>query len=165
MQGKTTQLQIRVSPSEKAAIQRYAEEAGLDVSTYVRMRALPEPRARFATLVAALAEADLDERPYVIGELNDLLSSLSGAELANAVESADAVSLEPYRANYLAAMVELACARAKLPPPPWTREVIPLPKPFFAVPFPGLRPHLLRASPVPFKRRNLFIDATLGDRV
>jgi len=25
--------------------------------------------------------------------------------------------------------------------------------------------HLLRAAPVPFKRRNIFIDSSVGDRV
>ncbi len=29
----------------------------------------------------------------------------------------------------------------------------------------GLRLHLLRESPVPFKRRNIFIDSSIGDRV
>lgn len=165
MQARTTQLQIRLSPAEKAAIQRYAEEAGLDVSTYVRMRALPDHRARFASLVAALAQADPADRSYVLAEVNDHLSALSRAELADAVVFADAGVLEPYLANYLAAMVELACVRAELTPPAWTREVPGLPRPHFAVPFASLRPHLLRASPVPFKRRNLFVDATLGDRV
>jgi len=37
--------------------------------------------------------------------------------------------------------------------------------PWFAVPFPSLRPYLLRVSPVAFKRRNIFIDSTVGDRV
>jgi hypothetical protein len=43
--------------------------------------------------------------------------------------------------------------------------VEPLERPWFAVPFASLRPHLLSAAPIAFKRRNLFVDATVGDRV
>ncbi|MGH7310893.1 MAG: plasmid mobilization protein, partial [Candidatus Rokuibacteriota bacterium] len=39
--AKSAQLQIRVSPAEKAAIQRAARRAGLDMSAYVLTRVLP----------------------------------------------------------------------------------------------------------------------------
>jgi hypothetical protein len=45
------------------------------------------------------------------------------------------------------------------------REVPPLEEPHFATTLEGLRLHLLQVSPVPFKRRNIFIDSSLGDRV
>jgi hypothetical protein len=43
--------------------------------------------------------------------------------------------------------------------------VPPLDEPHFATPLRGLRLHLLRASPVAFKRRNIFVDSSVGDRV
>lgn len=46
---KTTQLQIRVSPAEKAAIQACARRAGMDVSAYVLSRALPGAVVEFAS--------------------------------------------------------------------------------------------------------------------
>jgi hypothetical protein len=60
-------------------------------------------------------------------------------------------------------MVELAAHQKGVVPPAWVREVPPLDEPHFATPLEGLR--LLRASPVPFKRRNIFIDSSVGDRV
>lgn len=63
-------------------------------------------------------------------------------------------------------MVELAAHRREVPPPAWVRDVEPMEmEPRFATPLAGLRLHLLRASPVPFKRRNIFIDSSIGDRV
>lgn len=49
--------------------------------------------------------------------------------------------------------------------PDWTRDVVPLDKPYFATPLRSLRSYLLRVSPVAFKRHNLFVDATVGRRV
>jgi hypothetical protein len=73
--------------------------------------------------------------------------------------------LDPLMQNYVAAMVEQAAAQRKRSAPAWTRNVVPLDEPWFATRLRGLRLHLLRASPVPFKRRNIFIDAGVGARV
>jgi hypothetical protein len=97
--------------------------------------------------------------------LNDLLSGLSPAQLPGTVENADLSGLSDYLRNYVAAMVELAANRASVPPPAWAAKVPPLEKPHFAVPMKSLRLHLLKASPAAFKRRNLFVDSSLGDRV
>jgi hypothetical protein len=105
------------------------------------------------------------EPAYALAALNDLLASLAPGELLAAVADADLGDLSPFLCNYVAAMVEQAASRADLRPPPWVCEVEPLDEPFFAAPFASLRPHLLRVSPVAFKRRNLFVDATVGDRV
>jgi uncharacterized protein (DUF1778 family) len=163
MATKSQFLQIRVTPKQKARLKRLAAAAGEDLSNYVLARALPAARLRFERLVALLGEG-ADHR-YVLAELNDLLSALAPAELADAVAQADAARLSPFLRNYLAAMVEQASHQAHLPPPRWTALVEPLEAPWFAAPLAGLRPHLLRASPVPFKRRNLFVDAAVGDRV
>jgi len=164
MSNKTKQIQIRVSPAEKAAIERLATSAGMDLSTYLRTRALPAHRERFDELVGRLEDADPSDRSYVLAELNDLLAGLASAELSEAVRGAEVEALPPYERNYVAAMVEQACARKGEEHPEWTSAVSPLDRPRFVVELESLRPHLLRASPVPFKRRNIFIDATIGDR-
>ncbi len=166
MTTKSHQLQIRVTPTEKAAIRRLASAAGRDVSSYVLARALPAIQGRFEGLLRDLSAPH--GRSYVLAELNDLLRALSGPELEEAVGTVDRSVLESvpeYERNHVAAMVELACARKARPPPEWTTHVRPLTRPRFGTELRSVRPHLLRASPVPFKRRNIFIDASIGDRV
>ena len=120
--------------------------------------------SQFARLLEALR--DDDQPGFALAELNDLLSGLPSEELRGTVEHADLTGLTPYLRNYVAAMVELAAHRRDVPPPAWVRDVEPLEtEPRFATPLPGLRLHLLRTSPVPFKRRNIFIDSSIGDRV
>ena len=120
--------------------------------------------SRFAQLLEALRH---DDQPgFVLAELNDLLSGLPSGELRSAVEHADLTGLTPYLRNYVAAMVELAAHRRNVPPPAWVRDVEPMElEPRFATPLASLRLHLLRTAPVPFKRRNIFIDSSIGDRV
>jgi hypothetical protein len=42
---------------------------------------------------------------------------------------------------------------------------VPLAEPVFASSLQSLRLHLLVLSPAPFRRRNIFIDSTLGARI
>lgn len=163
MSRKTEQLQIRVTRLEKEALKRRAQRAGVDVSAYVLSRTLPSPAVRFAEL---LDELRREEQPsYVLAALNDFLAGLGAADLAAAVADAELDGLSPFLRNYLAAMVEQTAHLRKVAPPAWVREVEPLEEPHFAIPFASLRPHLLATSPVAFKRRNLFVDSTVGDRV
>jgi hypothetical protein len=163
MSTKSEQLQIRVSPEEKVALKRRARAAGQDVSTYVLSRALPPTGRRFAGLVAALCREG--ERRYVLAELNEFLTGLPPGRFTEAVGEADVRALPPVDGNYVAAMVEQAAALKGVEPPAWTLGIAPLEEPYFATELRSLRPHLLRASPVPYKRRNLFVDAGVGDRV
>jgi hypothetical protein len=68
-------------------------------------------------------------------------------------------------ANTIAAMVEFACARRAIALPAWTGEIEPLAEPVFGSALQSLRLYLLKSSPAPFRRRNLFVDATLGSQV
>jgi uncharacterized protein (DUF1778 family) len=163
VRAKTQQLQIRVTPEQKSALARLARRAGQGVSAFVLSRALPSAALRFGEIVSALGEAD--RRRFALAELNDLLTELAPRELAEVIGDADLRGLSPYLQNYVAAMVELAAQQKGTRPPGWVREVPPLEEPHFATALEGLRLHLLRASPVPFKRRNIFIDSSLGDRV
>ncbi|TVR57729.1 MAG: DUF1778 domain-containing protein [Gemmatimonadales bacterium] len=163
MASKSQQLQVRLTPEQKKRLKRLATAAGQDVSSYVLSRVLPPSQKRFEELLTLLSEGE-DTR-YVLASLNDLLSELGPGELRPALAHAEVGRLSPFLGNYVAAMVEQACYLNGLPPPPWTATVAPLDRPHFAAPWPGLRLHLLKAAPVPFKRRNLFVDAAVGSRV
>jgi hypothetical protein len=161
--AKTKQLQIRVTPEQKTALARLARRAGQDVSSFVLSRALPSAVLRFGEILRELG--DPDRWRFALAELNDLLTELAPRELAEVTWDADLGRLSPYLQNYVAAMVEFAAHREGVAPPDWVRDVRPLEEPHFATPLEGLRLHLLRASPVPFRRRNIFIDSGMGDRV
>jgi hypothetical protein len=163
MGAKTRQLQVRVSPRQKAAIQRLASRAGQSVSSYVLARVLPDVQLRFREILQALG-VDSNRR-FALAELHDFLAALAPSEFADAVADAEIEKLSPLDANYVAAMVEQAASVKRIDPPRWTADVEPLTEPWFAVPFPSLRFYLVRASPVAFKRRNIFVDSALGDRV
>jgi hypothetical protein len=163
MSAKTRQLQIRVTASQKASIRRLARGAGQSVSAYVLSRVLPAEGSRFAEILFALRR-DEDQR-FALAELHELLAGLGPEQYADALHEADLGGLPPLLQNTVAAMIEEAGRRIGVVAPTWTRQVEPLETPHFAVPFPSLRPYLLRVSPVAFKRRNLFVDATVGDRV
>lgn len=161
--SRTEQLQIRVTATEKAALKRLARQAGQGVSAYVLSRALPRVRLRFEALVRSIA--DEDERRFALAELNDMLAGLTRAELLDAINDAQGQDLTPYWQNYVAAMVEQAAQQKGVMPPRWLSAIEPLTEPHFVAPMARLRLHLLRAAPVPFRRRNIFVDSGLGDRV
>jgi hypothetical protein len=163
MPSKTQQLQIRVTPQQKAALKRLARAAGCDLSSYVLSRLVPERTDRFAEILQALQKA-VDHR-YALAELNDFLHASPPRALADAVAHADLGDLSPYLRNYVAAMVEQASNAKQVAPPSWVRSVIPLESPRFATPMASLRMHLLQSAPVPFKRRNIFVDAGVGARI
>jgi uncharacterized protein (DUF1778 family) len=160
--AKSAQLQIRVSPAEKAAIRRAAHRAGMEMSAYVLARVLPAPARRFQDLTEACT--DSEGARFALAELSTWLANLGAAELQEAVASPPP-PLSPYLANYVAAMVEYACARRGAAPPAWTRAVAPLTEPVFGSALMSLRLYLLTHSPAPFRRRNIFIDSSVGSRV
>lgn len=161
--AKSAQLQIRVTHKQKVQLKRLAAAAGQGVSAYVLARALPQPDLSFTRMIASLAS--FPDPKFPLAELNDLLSSLTAAQLAEATQHAELSRLSPLLQNYVAAMVEQASAKANVPPPAWTAKVEPLASPYFATPLSALRLHLLRSSPVPFRRRNIYVDSSVGDRV
>ena len=161
--AKTAQIQLRVTPTEKAALVRRARAAGLDLSAWMLRSLLPDERVRFAALVRSLATTS--RPPFVLAEINDLLAALGRGELSIVTDVPPPSSIDAVRANQLAAMVETRAAQLGVRPPSWLEEVKPLARPWFATDMIGLRLHLLCHSPPAFRRRNLFVDATVGDRV
>ncbi len=162
--NKSEQLQIRISAEDKARIRERAAEAGMDVSKWVLHQVLPPVEEEFRAKCEELA-ASPDGRSYAFAELHDLLAKLSGSELERAVRHAPGVPLPPFEANYLAATIEYAAASKGVPPPRWTSAVSPLREPWFASSLASLRLYLLTRSPPPFRRRNLFVDSSVGQRV
>lgn len=160
--ARSDQLQIRVSPAQKAQIRRAARTAGLDMSTYVLARLLPAAALRFQQLTEACADDRLGR--FALAELNSWLASLSTGELPEAVASPPP-RLTPYLANYVAAMTEATCAANGVEPPSWVGTTSPLAEPVFGTTLMSLRLYLLTHSPAPFRRRNIFIDASVGSRV
>lgn len=166
MSGKDKFLQIRVTPAQKVAIKAQADRAGMDMSSYVLATVLPAPRVEFERLIADLASRP-EQRRFVLAAIHDFLAAQGPREFLAAVAQmpASVSKLDPYLANYLAAMVETAAHAHALPAPGWTQEIVPLGDPVFGSPLAGLRLHLLTHSPPAFRRRNIFIDSTIGSRV
>jgi uncharacterized protein (DUF1778 family) len=162
-ESKSAQLQIRVSPAQKAALECAARKSGLDMSAYVLNLVLPDLSNTFLARVDACR--DQEAIRYALADLNAFLTSLSAGELLTAVSGAPTSALTEFAANYVAAMVEQACNRAAVPPPPWTRSVAPLREPYFGSALNSLRLYLLTHSPPPFRNRNLFIDSSIGGQV
>ena len=162
MNSRGHQLQIRVTEAEKEAIRAAAARAGMGMSEWVLARALPEPAARLESLAH---RADVDNSHGVWAEIIDLIQERTGVDFKTAVGDVDPAGLTPFTANYLAALVEATAARLGQIPPPWTSAVAPLPAPWFGTDLRRLREHLLLHAPVAFRRRNIFIDAQVGDRV
>ena len=167
MSTKTQQIQIRVTPAQKAALKRCASRANQDVSTYVLSRALPDNRDRLDATLSALRDASEPEGDprFSLAELNDVLGELSPEEITDAVGDIDLTGLSPLLANYVAAMVESAAYTRGVSAPGWVRDVEPLDRPYFATPLRRLRLELLRTSPVAFKKRNLFVEFTFADKI
>ena len=162
--GKDQQLQIRISAEDKVRIQERATRAGMDVSKWVMNLVLPPVEREFQTLCRELVMR-AHARSYVFAELNDLLGGVTGNDFERAVRYAPEISLPPFEANYLAAMIEYAAISKGVVPPDWTRTVPPLERPWFASSLTSLRLYLLTNSPPPFRRRNLFVDSSVGQRV
>ena len=132
------------------------------MSAYILARLLSAPARRFQELTEACA--DSADACFALAELNSWLANLGAGELQEAVSSPPP-QLTPYLAHYVAAMVEVACAKTDVAPPSWTRATAPLSEPVFGSTLMSLRLYLLTHSPAPFRRRNIFIDASVGSRV
>lgn len=162
--AKTEQLQLRVTAEQKERIKAQAARAGQDVSKWVLGLLLPEVADEFQRLTDRLKS---DPSAYSVGlaAVHDFLQSLSANKLELAVRGVQLDGLDAWAANYLGAMVEYACVDKQVPVPDWVGAVEPLSTPWFATRLESLRLHLLTSSPAPFRRRNLFVDSTLGARV
>lgn len=161
MAARTSQLQIRVSPAEKAALKRLAGAAGESVSSYVLSRVLPSAELELAALLERLAEAGADHRATLV-EFESTLERAPGTDLPTRVPPPAPNALSPILLNCVAAMVERAAHDSGVDPPTWVADVPPLQRPHFGWVLRSLRPHQLRVAPLAFKRRNVFFDPAVG---
>jgi hypothetical protein len=161
--AKIAQLQIRVSAAEKAVIQDAARQARMDMSAWVLSKVLSAAKREFHHLLTQLS---LAKQPrFVLAGVHDYLAQLPATGFEEAMDEWPAVTLSKYLSNYVAAMVEYAAAQKGVIPPPWAESIKPLEKPVFVSELKSLRLHLLLHSPPPFRRRNIFIDTSIGARV
>lgn len=160
---KSAQLQIRVTPAEKAGIERAARQAGLGMSAYVLGKLLPGRSAQWRAHLQDILQAD--DKRIPLAAFSHWLANLAAGELAGAIEAPLPAGLPEQLANTVAAMVEHVCAQSGANPPAWTREIPPLAQPEFGSALTSLRLHLLTNSPAAFRRRNLFVDTVVGGQV
>ena len=164
MSVRTAQLQIRVTPEEKVALKRLARAAGQGVSRYVLSQVLPSTQLEFDRLVRSL-ELEGADSAATLSDLRGLFLDLSPREFSQTVSDPELGMIPPILLNYVAAMVEQAAHTKGVDPPAWVHEVAVLERPHFVWGLRSLRPHQIRVTPVPFKRRNLFMDPAVGMRV
>ncbi len=156
-------LQIRISSFEKKEIQRRAKLAHMDMSEWVLRKALPSGQKQFQSLIDTIEKSQAPS--YPLAELSDFLSSLEGVELEQVCSEKPIGNLSPFLANHIAAMVEYVCAQKGIKTPQWVDDVEPLKIPHFASSLLSLRLYLLTSALPPFRRRNIFADASIGNRI
>ncbi len=148
---------------KRTAVCFTAPHVAVDKSACVLSCVLAAPAAAFDEAVTRLSEAA--EPSFALAALNSLLSGFTASELRQAVATAPQAELSPLLGNYVAAMVETACTLRGLPVPTWTRRIEALAEPAFGSALPSLRLYLLTHSPASFRRRNIFIDSSVGAQV
>lgn len=163
--NKTSQIQLRVTPEQKALIKKKAQQANKDLSSWIIETILPTKAHIFLDLVKNLAKANENQESFCLAMISDFLLSLETYDLNRATDVPLPHSLTPLRANYLAAMVEHTAITKGATPPSWTNNIKPLSDPWFGTDLRSVRLYLLAASPLAFKRRNIFIDSTVGNRI
>lgn len=160
---KSSQLQIRVTSEQKKALKRLARLAGTDMSSWILDRVLPPENAKFQELAGALAKSDA--KPYALAELEDFLRPLQGGAFVRATSEAPRARIDPATLNHLAGAIDRAAVKRGVPPPAWIKAVPVSATPTFGSRLKSARLHLLTNSPVAMRRRNVFVDASIDERV
>ncbi|MCZ6803556.1 MAG: hypothetical protein O7D86_06420 [Proteobacteria bacterium] len=161
--AKNEQLQIRLSAVEKSAIKHCARLAGMDMSSWVLCKLFPSGQKYFHEILAKFGVSQ--DRKRVFAELHDFLNKLDKDEFKITLQSPPVTDLGNYLNNYVAAMIEYAAYQKRAPVPAWVKAILPLQKPVFGSDLKSLRLYLLNHSPPAFRRRNIFIDSSIGQRI
>lgn len=163
-QPKSEYLQIRVSSLIKKKIQKEAGKTKMGMSEWILLKLFPPTVCQFGELIQKLGRAS--KKSLVYAEINHFLTRLSSPELEQICSQTPVLtSLSSLEQNYLAAMVEVSCSLKGVRMPFWTGEIKPLQTPYWGSSLENLRLYLLVHSPVPFRRRNIFIDSTIGNSI
>ena len=155
MATKTSQLQIRVTEEQKTTLKQLARAANMSVSEYVLSLVLPARGTEVSRLLERLASGAGEAN---LGELAALFRGMRPSDFADALAAVPLERLAPLTRNQLAALVEQAAHAKSVEPPGWVHAVPPLARPHFRWSLESLRPHEIRVTPVPFKRRGIFFD-------
>ena len=160
---KTAQLQIRISPSQKAEIVARARAAGMSVSAWLLSKAQPAKLEAFQELLAELARGESTSQ--TLAALSDFIARVDRTEFEVTFGDPPRTPLSQWQLAYVASMIEHTASPKRAAIPDWVRAVPPLDEPYFASELLSLRLHLLAHSPSAFRRRNMFVDSAVGDRV
>lgn len=162
-QPKAAQIQLRVGSADKRELQRRSKASGMSLSAFILAKALLPKGDTFQDLLDNLAHAAAPS--FALAALSDFLGNLVAAEFHSSLGPPERAKLSPFLKAYVAAMVEHAAARKQASVPAWVLGTRGIQHPWFASELRGLRLHLLTSAPAAFRRRNLFVDASVGDRV
>jgi len=157
MPPKTSQLQIRVTEQEKAALRRLAAAANMTVSRYVLSQAIPS-RARDLERIGQGLSGPPTDQASALQRLVDLVVETPPADYRQVLGGLSLEGLPPRMQNQVAAVVESGAQARGTEPPDWVDAVDPLPRPYFWWPLASLRPHQMRVAPVAYKKRGIFFD-------
>ncbi len=133
-----------------------------DMSSWILERCIPAVQEYFLELTAQLGGSS-KLSSHLFANLHDFLRELDAAQLQQLELHQPYKNTMSY--NYLAAMIEYRAEQLGVEPPRWTSWIQPYSEPYFGTDLKSLKEYLLLRSPLVFRRRNLFMDATLGDRV
>jgi len=156
-------LQIRLSAEQKESIRNAAKEADTDMSSWILSKVANSRSVDFSKIVNKLNSEQ--QQTYVYAEINDLLAKCNSTSFSTTVMANPTDGLDAFQANYVAAMVEHCAQKMGELAPAWCNSVSQLQFPHFGSDLKSLKLHLLLNSPLAFRRRNIFIDSSVGERV
>ena len=105
------------------------------------------------------------KQSYIYAEIHDLLMKCGNNIFNKTIESSPTVELNSFQINYVAAMVEYRAMQLNEKIPAWCSEITTLDTPYFGSSLKSLNLYLLLNSPLAFRKRNIFIDSSVGQRV
>jgi hypothetical protein len=160
---KTDYIQIRISKKEKEHFIKLARWKKLSLSGWILDRIRAEiPPIEINELYSKLKHAS--DSSYIFALLNDYFIKINEYQWANLVTQKPE-NLDSENLCYLASMIERTAELRGFKIPDWVKNVDSLWIPYFGSNVKKLRLHLLVNSPVSFKKRNIFIDSSIGERV
>lgn len=137
----------------------------MDISAYLLSKAGLDLRAKWDGLAGDLERADDEKISYVWAAIIDFLTPLSRQDFQDLFANEPAWSLSDFKENYLVGLIERVAQNLNIPAPNWALDVNPLADPYFPEEHPKLRVYLMLHGDPIFRRRNIFIDSSIGGRV
>ena len=162
---KSDYIQIRVSKLEKKAIKTAAYDAGLDMSAYILGHLDIDLGSQWQSLLANLQDLKLEDSHFCWAAIIDFLTPLDANQFQHLFQYAEQWNLDPENQNYLAATIERKALSLNIPAPKWLSEIAPCAYPYFEDETPKLKQYLLLHGDPVFRRRNIFIDSSIGGRI